>query len=124
MGRYDKFQRIAEIEFGKIISGSDDFGHKLRIYFIDKSYLDVFLSTQTEVQRFSFHWERGHLDKRFFRLDNTPDPNWNKVNSFPLHFHNKFYKNVVTSPFKSMKTEDLFREFMEYIQNYMSKIHS
>ncbi len=117
MDRYEQFQRIAEVEFRTIISGTDNFGHKLRIYFIDKSFLDVFVSTQCKFQLFSFHWERRHLEKGFFRLDNTPDPKWKKISSFPIHFHRRSYDNVVNSPFsKNDNIEDLFREFMKLIQ--------
>lgn len=116
MGRYYQFQRIAEIEFRQIVSGTDDFGHKLRIYFIDKSYLDLFISTQSEIQRYSFHWEKRHIEKIFYRLDNTPDPKWEKVETFPLHFHNKTYNKVIFSQFKFHSLEDLFREFMKFVQ--------
>lgn len=115
MGRYDQFQRIAEVEFRQIVSGTDDLGVKLRIYFTDKSYLDVFFSTQYTPQRYSLHWERRHVDKTFYRLNNTPDPKWKKTETFPWHFHSQSYERVVSSPFRLLELEDLFRDLMKFI---------
>ncbi len=119
MERYRLFQRIAEIEFQKIVSGTDDLGQKLRIYLVDKSFVDVFLSTQSAVQRFSFHWERQHIDKTIYRLDNTPDPKWKAITGYPLHFHQEAYGMVVASPFSTSEVETLFREFMRFMQKKM-----
>ena len=51
--------RIAEVEFEAIVSFTETIGEKLRIQFIDESFVDVYFS-QTIPSRFAFHWERRH----------------------------------------------------------------
>lgn len=117
MAKFAKFARIAEIEYSDIILSTQDLGHKLRIYVNDKSFIDFFFTRKLKKQRFSIHWERSHIDKNIYRIDNTPDKKWKSVKSFPLHFHNERYDNVEVSPFilkQNYSLEDIFRSFLDF----------
>lgn len=94
MGKFAKFARISETEFSDIVISTHDLEHKLRIYLKDKSFVDFFFSQKLKTQRFALHWERSHIDENIFRIDNTPDPKWKKVKTFPIHFHAEKYESV------------------------------
>lgn len=117
MGKFTIFARIAEIEFSEIVISSQDLDSKLRIYLIDKSFIDFFYSTKTKTQRFAIHWERQHADATIYRIDNTPDKKWRKVKSFPIHFHSREHSHVIDPPFnlkKNFELEDLLRSFLVF----------
>lgn len=119
MEKFAKFARIAEVEFSDIVLSTQGLGHKLRIYLKDKTFIDFFYTTKLRIQRFSIHWEKTHIDKSIYRLDNTPDRKWSKVATFPIHFHNKTYSEVEASPFSvDQKTslESIFRRFLNFVQ--------
>ena len=118
MGKFTKLARIAEIEYSDIVIGTHDLGHKLRVYLIDKSFIDVFFSEKSKIFRFSIHWERKHIDNKIFRLDNTPDKKWRDVSTFPLHFHSGEYDKVVIPPFDTDKKslEQFVREFLYFVK--------
>ena len=119
MEKFTKFARLAETEFPDIVISTHDLGHKLRVYLKDKSFIDFFYSTKSKITRFAIHWERVHLDGNFYRLDNTPDKNWSKVKTYPLHFHDKIYENVTSSPFESKNKTllSIFRQFLNFVLN-------
>jgi len=122
MEKFSEFARIAEIEFSDIVLSAHFLDYKLRIYFIDKSFIDFYFTTKTKKLRFAIHWERYHLDKKIYRLDNTPDKKWQKIKSFPLHFHNGSYNKVIKPPFKITKKDNLkniFREFLKFVRKYI-----
>lgn len=117
MGKFTAFARIAEIEFSDIVLSTQDLSNKLRIYLKDTSFIDFYFTTRLQISRFSMHWERRHINAGIFRIDNTPDKNWKKVKTFPLHFHNKTYENVGVSPFlvnKQNSLQTLFRRFLQF----------
>ena len=123
MGKFTKFARIAEVEFSDIVLSAHDLGHKLRIYLKDKSFIDFFYTSKIKTTRFALHWERKHIDNTIYRLDNTPDKNWQKVKSFPLHFHNKTYNKVSPPPFKiksPLKLTEIFRDFLIFVRAKIS----
>ena len=105
--------RIAEIEFSRVVIDSQIFGEKLRLFLIDSSYIDVWLSRIT-TSRFGFHWERRYLDGKFYRYDNFPDTAWQNVETYPRHFHNGTQDSVEAAPF-SEDIEEGFRDFMNFI---------
>jgi|SRR3990167_9251606 len=117
MEKFAKFARIAEIEFSDIVLSTQDLNNKLRIYLEDKSFVDFYFTTTLKVQRFSIHWERQHLDKTIYRIDNTPDKKWKKTKFFPVHFHDKIYEKVKDPPFRfnlKISLEQIFREFLKF----------
>lgn len=124
MEKFAKFARIAEVEFSDVVLSTHLLDLKLRIYFKDKSYLDFFFTTRLREQRFSIHWERNHVDKTIYRLDNTPDTKWKRVLTFPFHFHDGNYNKVKQSPFfikDSFKLEEVLRDFLNFARKIIAK---
>lgn len=123
MEKFAEFARIAEIEFSQIVLSTQDLGQKLRIYLVDKTFVDFFYTTNLKTKRFSLHWERVHIDGLIYRLDNTPDKKWRNVSTFPLHFHMKVYDQVVVSPFgigNNDKLGIIFRKFFYFVQHHIT----
>lgn len=118
MGKFARFARIAETEYSDFVISTHDIGHKLRIYLTDKSFIDFFFSEKLKIRRFAIHWERIHIDKTFYRLDNTPDPKWKKVKIFPVHFHSQNYDQVVDPPFPVglSNLENILRNFLKFVR--------
>lgn len=118
MGKFSKFARIAETEFSDVVISTHHLGHKLRVYLKDKSFIDFFFSEKLKVKRFAIHWERAHIDKTIYRVDNAPDPKWKKVKGFPVHFHYGLYDKVDEPPFlvKATNLESLLRDFLSFAQ--------
>lgn len=124
MEKFSKFARIAEIEFSDIVLSTHLLDLKLRIYIKDKSYIDFFFTTSLKEQRFSIHWERNHVDKIIYRLDNTPDTKWKRVSTFPFHFHDGKYDKVKQTPFfvkEDFVLEEVFRDFLKFARKIMAK---
>lgn len=122
MEKFTEFARIAEIEFADIVLSTQYLGHKLRIYLKDKSFIDFFYTTTLKKQRFSLHWEKSHTSGDIYRIDNAPDKKWAKVDSFPIHFHNKKYDNVEPSPFvidRKTSLETIFKSFFHLAQKQL-----
>ena len=122
MEKFAAFARIAEIEFSDIVLSTQDLDHKLRIYLKDKTFVDFSYTAKLKTQRFSIHWERTHVDELIYRLDNTPDRKWRKVVTFPIHFHNKTYNQVVTAPFsvdQRISLKIVFRRFLSFVKDQM-----
>lgn len=127
MGKFSRFARIAEVEFSDIVLSTHHLGHKLRIYLKDKSFIDFFLTENLKITRFSLHWERRHIDKTIYRLDNTPDKKWKKVKSFPTHFHKEKYANVIPPPFnvsKKEKLETILRKFLNFAKKILNNLNN
>jgi hypothetical protein len=82
-------KRIIDVEYHDILAatGTDIFRDKIRAYISDGSFVDIWFSKKIP-GRFSYHWERRHIDGKIYRHDNFPDPCWKKVSTFPKHFHN------------------------------------
>lgn len=92
---------------------------KLRLIIKDKSFIDIRLSQKIE-GRFDFHWERKHIDKTIYRYDNFPDKKFNKLSTFPCHFHDKQDDVVKESPF-SQKLPVAFIDFMNFVRKTLQK---
>jgi hypothetical protein len=74
-------------------------GRKLRIYLWDTTYIDVFYSVKSKIQRFSYHWERGEKDGKIYRHDNIPDGSW-----------------------KYIPTLEAIREFLDFVRIKLSEL--
>ena len=119
MEKFAAFARIAEIEYSDIVLSTQALGTKLRIYLKDTSFVDFYYTTKLGKQRFALHWERVHVDGFIYRIDNTPDKKWNNVSTFPIHFHNKIYKDVTPPPFSmenDLALEKVFRDFFHFVK--------
>lgn len=114
MPAIEDLKRIAEIEFSDIVKYTNEIDYKLRVVFINGSFLDAFLS-QKLPDRFGFHWETMDKLGTFFRYDNFPDKEWHSLATFPHHFHRGSQNLVEASPFPFEILEG-FRAFLEFIR--------
>jgi len=106
---------IAEIEYGSIVEYTviTDI-NTMRILFYDGSYLDVWFSLKLE-GRYSYHWERRHIDGTLFRHDNAPHMRWRDISTFPKHFHDGSEENVRDSDIPE-QPENGIRYFLHFIR--------
>lgn len=111
--------RIAEVEFADIVVSVLRIEHKIRITFIDKSFMDIYIS-QKLPDKFGFHWERKDEKGTFYRYDNFPDKKWQKASTYPHHFHDSSQDTVKSSPFP-LNPIDGFRAFMEFVSKKIRK---
>jgi hypothetical protein len=101
-------EEIAEKEFGDIIKSTDFIGgkasapNKLRIFFIDNSFLDVWLSKDGEIHR----W------------DNAPDHP--ELHTFPKHFHNGSDKDAKESELDE-DYDKAIRDVLGFIQRKLAE---
>jgi len=114
MTRLEKLRRIAEVEYHVIVTFTEIMQNKLRIYLIDNSFIDVGFSVKVP-GRYSYHWERRHVDQTIYRHDNFPDPRWKEISTYPKHFH-KGSENQVEESYISDDPETGIRQFMEFVQ--------
>ena len=95
---YEKLKFIAETEHKdivistKILSKRTIGSAKLRIFFKDHSFLDIWLSASG---KYSYHWEQRAQRGTIYRHDNAPD--FPHIKTHPQHLHNGNEKNVKPS---------------------------
>ncbi len=83
----EKLKDIAEIEFDEIVLNADVIDiNELRITLRENSFIEVWFSLKLE-GRYSFHWERKAIDGTIYRHDNAPHKRWQRIRTFPKHFH-------------------------------------
>ena len=109
-----KIKRIVDIEYAQVVVSSEIFHDKLRIFITDGSFVDIWFSTKIP-GRFSYHWEKRHIDGKIYRHDNFPDPRWKKLSTFPRHFHNGFQERVKESQISDDPVKAI-HQFMDFIQ--------
>ena len=92
-----RLKEISEIEFSDIVKDVviQDI-NALKIILTDDSFIDVWYSLKLR-GRFSYHWERRHIDGFMYRHDNAPHKKWENVSTFPKHFHDGNEEQVVES---------------------------
>jgi hypothetical protein len=110
-------RRIAEREFPDLVRSTAIFRDKLRVLLVDDSYMDFWWSSQIP-GRFAHHWERTHVDGTIYRHDNMPHPRWQKVATFPQHFHDGAQHTVVESDLPP-DPEAAVRAFLEFAQRLL-----
>lgn len=110
-----KLKEIAEIEFGDIVEDViiTDI-NEIRIILTDGSFIDIWHSLKIE-GRYSYHWERKHLDGSVYRHNNAPHRRWQNIKTFPKHFHNGD-EETVTESYINDKPEEALREFLLFIR--------
>jgi hypothetical protein len=95
---YRLLEQIAKTEFSDIVKNTSLIGgksaqpNKLRVFLIDGSFLDVWMSEEND---YSFHWEQRAVRGLIHRWDNAPDHP--EVESFPHHFHDGKENNIMNS---------------------------
>jgi len=112
----DLLREIAEVEFADIVEQaySPDI-NELRIILADGSFVDLWFSLKLEA-RWSYHWERMALDGRIYRHDNTPHRRWQRVKTFPKHFHDGKEDQVTESSISDVPEEAL-RQFLAFVRD-------
>ena len=114
-----RIKRIVDIEYARIVVSSEIFHNKLRIYITDGSFADIWFSTKIP-GRFSYHWEKRHIDGKIYRYDNFPDPRWKKLSTFPKHFHDGFQERIKKSQISNDPVKAI-HQFMDFIQERILK---
>ena len=85
----------------------------LRIFLRDGSFVDVWLSF---TGKYSYHWEHRHLNGFLYRHDNAPHRRWDRIETFPKHFHDGSEENVMVS-YISDEPREAVREFLRFIRS-------
>ncbi len=118
---YRKLSTIAEkyliVTSTQIVYFSSGEPHKLRVFIVDGSMLDIWISASG---KYSFHWERRNIDKGIYRFDNAPHKKWKKLKTFPNHFHNGKETNVLESNL-SHNPEDAIGEVLDFIHSSIGR---
>lgn len=112
---YRKLAKIAEqyliVTSTQIIYFPSGEPQKLRIFIIDGSLLDIYFSMSG---KYSYHWERRHINRGIYRFDNAPHKKWVIITSFPKHFHNGDENKVMESQISSYP-KIAIREVLDFI---------
>lgn len=105
---------VAEKEFQDIVTFTSRLDEKLRIFLVDKSYVDIWFSRKLR-GRYTYHWEHTHIRGKIHRHDNIPHHKWSPIKTFPKHFHNDDEANVQESTIDD-DPEIGLRGFLEFIR--------
>ena len=114
--QYKKIEAMAAAEFSDLVTTSQIIhkrttgSAKLRLYFKDQTFMDIWLS---ESGKFSYHWEQRPKRGLIHRHDNAPDHP--EIETFPKHFHDGDEKSVVPSDISDEPLKAA-REFLEFIR--------
>jgi len=86
---------------------------RIRVYFIDDSFLDIWFS-RNKPCKYAFHWERRHVDGSIYRWDNVAHRKYEYIETFPHHLHYGSKDNV--RPFRPASTwEETIVEIINFI---------
>lgn len=116
---YHELKKLALHEFpalvlsAEITYGSLDTVKSIRMFLIDESFLEVWLSDN----KYSYHWQR--TNGRIYRHDNAPHKKHRKMKTFPHHFHDGSEANV-TESYLPRDMFDSVRAFLLFIED---KLH-
>lgn len=95
---YYKLKLIAETKYKDIVTSTKILGNrtigstKLRVFFKDQTYLDIWISLSG---KYSYHWEQRSQRGTIYRHDNAPD--FPHIKTHPKHLHNGDEKNIQPS---------------------------
>jgi len=90
---------------------------KLRIFMIDETFIDVWLSSSG---KYSYHWEQRHVRGLIHRHDNAPHIKWKKIKTFPKHFQEKIEDNVKERSLHDNNTEAI-NYFLSFARKFLKK---
>lgn len=93
-----------------VIRGPLNVAQSLRFFFIDRSFLEVWISGK----KYSYHWQR--IDRTVYRHDNAPHKKHQSIATFPKHFHDTSEENVRESYLSNHPIRALC-EFLEFIRH-------
>ena len=95
---YETLKGIAESEYKEIVTSTKMLGKqsvgsaKLRIFFKDRTFLDIWLSPSG---KYSYHWEQRAQRGIIYRHDNAPD--FPYIKTHPQHLHDGDEKSIQPS---------------------------
>ena len=116
---YSKLAHIAELEYPDIVVSAELKADRLRIHFLDGSFLDVWFS-QTIPGKYAFHWERRHVNGSVYRWDNAAHKSIQHIDTFPHHLHEGKQENVKS--FKPKPSwENTFKAILNYVKEKLRK---
>lgn len=118
---YQNLEKIAQMDFSDIVKDTELIGgrsaqpNKLRIFLIDGSFLDVWLSIDND---YSYHWEQRAVRGLIHRWDNAPDHP--EIETFPHHFHDGAEINIKNS---RLNTDIItaFKEILGFIRQNLKE---
>jgi len=111
----EKLSEIAEIEFSDIIEDVIPGLNRLRILLREGSFIDIWYSI-TNPDRYACHWERKSIDGTIYRHNNAPHKDWEKVSTYPKHFHNGTEDRVEASEIPDNPVDGL-RYFLRFVES-------
>ncbi|GLI52945.1 toxin-antitoxin system TumE family protein [Thermodesulfovibrio yellowstonii] len=121
---YNRLLSIAIDEFRDIVESGEIFCSnitkeplKLRLYLCDESFIDIYYSIKG---KYSYHWNRMLTHNEIYRHDNAPHFRWQKLSTFPKHFHNGSENNVISSSL-SDDPETAIREFLNFVMEKLKR---
>ncbi|MBC8496544.1 MAG: hypothetical protein H8D37_02670 [Chloroflexi bacterium] len=117
---YLRLEFLASGEYNDVVSSAEFIGgtpsnpNKLRLWVIDGSFLDIWLSADGD---YAFHWERRRQTGEIFRWDNAP--HHPEIITFPQHLHYGDESKIVESRL-SKEPESALRQILDFIQTQLS----
>jgi hypothetical protein len=114
---YLRLKNIALQEFpdvvvsASVVRGPLNVAKSLRIFFIDNSFLEIFISNK----KYSYHWQ---LPDKVYRHDNAPHFKHKHIKTFPKHFHEGSEDNVKESKI-SDNPNNALREFLKFVKDHV-----
>ncbi|MHA1594222.1 MAG: toxin-antitoxin system TumE family protein [Candidatus Baldrarchaeia archaeon] len=93
---------------------------KLRIFLVDGSFLDIWISRRIK-ERYAIHWERRHVDGTIYRWDNTPHDVHKSISTFPHHFH-EFRDEDVKESEPPASIEEIAIRALEYAKKKLKEM--
>ncbi len=114
---YGRLSEVALREYHNIVRETKIIENKLRIFLVDGSYIDVWVSAKRPGV-YAFHWERRAIDGTVYRYNNIPDKRARHLPTFPKHFHEGSEENIVGRDFGD-DPEEILRNFLDYARSLM-----
>jgi len=115
----ERLRELAISLYPEIVIDTEIVYGKLRIYLIDESFIDVWISRRLP-NRYAIHWERRHIDGTVYRWDNTPHKTHRHILTFPHHFHEK-HDNIVKPYHYPGNIEEALKEVLKYVKEKIEK---
>ncbi|MBN2373849.1 hypothetical protein JXL19_08690 [bacterium] len=94
---YKSLLKIIDTEFmdiceaADIIFSSTGRAQKVRIYLIDNTIADIWLSPDG---KYSYHWCNKGIRDYILRYDDAPHEKWKAVSTFPKHSEYKLFPKI------------------------------
>lgn len=108
-------QHTLDVVAGSVyVEGTSASPNKLRLFFIDGSFLDIWLSVDGD---YAYHWEQRRQSGCMYRWDNAP--HYPGISTFPAHFHDSDEDTVVESRL-SGKPEQALLEILAFVRRQLA----